>query len=437
LQSGRFPWLQSFVFQDGVDGIVFDTVSKITAEPPFDAYQFEGILSAIGGLLDRCLVYRREMLDLEEKATRRALEYRLFSEQMEPQKSIELAASIEAQRNIERSGQARAAREFGKAGKNEFVANGLRETASSSSESFNVAFAAEKERKAAVTAKWVALEKYQQALEARHSTSGNALNYEQRFNRIRAFFVEDLKLAYQKIRCLEKGADKFFDIKSPLKPPFAGVTSDGIGYLDYLVLYVRDLINQVEIEKEHEIEFEHTVYLHQGRWLADGTVFIRIPDQATWISYLEPNGTGLIPFDLSQNEFPSSLSRLRISALGLSWASPDPDKTSEKLKGFSAVVFPPQALNLFSGSMQNRKPIILENFGLTDRSTKLTAYDSINNVSPSGAWRIQMSSNVGYPDITPRRRFGNDAASFKDLKLHLRLKAVASSDASQWTKFSW
>jgi hypothetical protein len=210
LSKPEFDWLSAFEGDVSVDSIVYDVTSKLLhVEPPYDPYQIETLVSSASSLLDRCLTYRREMYDLEERAVRRALEYQLFNDQYDAQLNIELAASLEDQRELERDAQLAGSTAF-KNATGDALAPGFAAITDGSAQSSQKAVEAEKARKAWVNKKWEKLKDFQIALQGRHNTPGHSLNYGERFNRTRAFLEQDIAAAYQKAKCIELAAYEIF-----------------------------------------------------------------------------------------------------------------------------------------------------------------------------------------------------------------------------------
>jgi hypothetical protein len=342
LQQTQFDWLSDFAGDVSVDTIVHKVTSDfLSVEPPYDPYQIELLVSSASSLLDRCLTYRREMYDLEERAVRRALEYQLFNDQYEAQLNIELAPRIQTQRTLERDGQ-RAGYSAFKNANSDVLAAGFAAITDGGAKSSNEAIASEMERKQNVRTKWQKLKDFQETLQARHNTPGHSLNYGERYNRTRAFLEQDIAVAYQKTRCIELAAHEIFGIeRSSLKLD----EPSEFGYLDTLVTFLRTAIEELQNATKEEIDFEHIIPLHFGRAKSGRNSVV---DDAPWNAALgnPGGGNGRLSFSL-KNEFPNAVSRLRVRGIGLSvlWLPDIPDSQS-RLRAISAVIFPPEVKNL-------------------------------------------------------------------------------------------
>jgi hypothetical protein len=432
ISQGTFSWLECFRDDVSVDLIVYNTTNNLRAiTPSYDPYQIESLISSVSTILDRCLVYRREMYDLEEQAVRRALEYQLFLDQYNAQLNIELAPRIETQRSIESQGQQQAYNNFSTESPPSGLSTGFASIAQASSRSAQEAVTGEQERKQNVQTKWEALKTFQNRLQHRHQTPGNPLNYCERYNRTKAFLVQDIGTAYQKIKCITVGIKKLFDLDFPLEDPFE------YGYLDYLVSYIRkNVIENVEIATLNEVDFEHVVSIKQKRVLnPNGANIYQLVPNPVYDAAIAPSGNGLLSFSLA-NEFPAAVQRLRLKAVGVSIISENATDLGNRMRSVAVALFPPQTENLFlPGNFITRSPIIIEKVGIFDPNvTKLVSGSSFNNIDPRGDWKIQVSSNLIFPDINPH---GRNPINVQEIKLHLKLTSILAHDTSAWSDLSW
>ncbi|MBY3575472.1 hypothetical protein HFN65_31530 [Rhizobium laguerreae] len=429
--SSAYGWLKDFKDSQSVDELVFKFTNSISKEPlTYDPYQIEALLSSVSTLLDRCLVYRRELFDLEEQAVKRALEYDLFRQQLDAQKNIELATHVESQRQKEKSGQDNAAKAFAEIGAGD-LGKGFSLISEASSQSSGIAIGGEQDRKRHVEAKWTALADYQQTLQARHETPGHALNYTERANRIRSYLEQDISIAYRKSRSIDYGQERIFNIVERLKPPKRE------RYLDYLVSYIREAINKIELKAMDEIEFEHVVSIHQPRAKNPGgkAKFEHMDDENWKMALNAKEGDGEIGCDL-QIEFPSTIKRLRVRGISASMLVESPDDPVARQRTCAIVVFPPRPSEWpteIEEHLKDRTPVIIEHIGPADQRPAPTRYVSINNLDPRGSWRIQVSTNLLWAD---GKVHGRSETHIKDIKLHFNLLAtVASPDDTAWKEF--
>ena len=429
----KYPFLSAFQSDLTVDQIVYNVTNPLlNIVPLYDPYQIENLIASASSLLDRCLSYRREMYSLEEQAVRRALEYQLYKDQRAAQYAIELSARAETQRLDEKNGQLDAASKFNGVVDKEPLASGFGAISSAAALSLGEAVTAEQERKNNVDIKWKAGDAYQQALEDRHAAPGNALNYSERFDRIRGLLEQDIAVAYQKTKCVSLGAKRIFGVSLSLDAPTQ------LAYLDILVKYIRDVINLIEQATVSETDFEHVVSLHQLRALRGTPNTSQLIDDTHWKAMFP--SPGLVSFSLDK-EFPPAVGNLRLRAIGLSFVTSDPEKPDTHLRSICAAVFPPETPEFFGDGKgwDPRGPVIFERVPIYDpNNVRYVQVPSIYNIDPrmvhDQGWQILLSSNAIFPD-------GSAKASadlfVKDIKLHMRLSGILSTNTSDWSTLSW
>jgi hypothetical protein len=404
-----------------------DALTPISQQrPPYDPYQIEQFLADISTLIDRCLVYQRQYIDLDTLATKTMFDDKLFLDQADSLKSIELAESIEEQRRAERTQQAIAAGKFWTSSGDRWLA--LAEVAGN-----DEAIKGEMDRKKAVRLKWDYLQTYMAEFRERYKAPGNSFNWEERADRILTFYRADIREAYQKARATQKALDSICGLSTSLPE----LKSSDI--LKDLVVWNREAITQFEIFREADIEFEMTVFIRQPT--ADGS---RLKSDAEFEEVMR--GAGEITLDLS-DYFPASPAAqfLRVRGVGMSMSMSgnlSADLHRLKLYRLSAIVFPPSVREFFPSTVSAstalpsptwvpRSPSIVSNVSITDPSTPVRYVTgvNINNVDPRGIWKIKVSRNLGYPD-TERRQLSPEVT---DIKLHLLLAGQLSADLARWS----
>ncbi|MGE0120634.1 MAG: hypothetical protein AB7S71_24765 [Dongiaceae bacterium] len=442
LAAGMYPWLKEFQEKPGggefasadqiVDKLIFEQVDPQKYEPEYDPYLVEDLVNSIGPLLERCATYRREMYDLQGFAYKQASDYTLFNEQLDALRNLELAEELERIRANDKVGQEKAASEF--EGDTSPISKGYMQLALTSSAAAGISEQAEKERKMLILKKWEAAKRYQDALQDRHTTPGHALNYGERFRKMRKYLIQDITVAYDKLRCLDKGLRQVFKAVPELKLPDLPNPHAG-DYLGDVVVWLRDVIDRLERGLTSEIEFDHTVSLTQPRRYQNKPLTPLIQWKA-WQTAMAPAGTGTIEFSLA-NEFSAAIKNLRLRGLGLSMSTKDPDHASKRLYRMYVMVFPPDVTNLFSAnSFRNRPPVIFDDVALTDPNSNaaIKVTEPIMNIDPrERSWKLQVSSNWFYPDGTSRPR---SFEYFYDVRLHMRLRATVDGSPEAWKELS-
>lgn len=420
-----------------VDQIIFDELSKHTGVPPYDPYLVENLINATVKLLDRCLGYRTALYDIEGIACKQALDYKLFKDQLPFLKTIELAKHIKDQNDVLKTGNEDAAKSFAK--DKAPLNQGFSQVATATANSSDKGAKGEGDRQTAVENKWTKAEEYQAALQARHSAKGHALNFAERFENIRVLLVQDVGIAYDKMRCIEEGANEIFRDAPVTIPKLPSPSADD--YLGKMLYWIRSLIDELEKGLSAEFEFVHVVHLHTPRINHKRKTKQLIKDPV-WNAAMVPAGSGLLTFDLKiANEFPSGFfSHLRLSGIGVAYSKDFIEGGQLSYNRLSAVVFPPPGAKFFSGSSAPRSPVILESVSTIDKdfASKLTSADSIQNIDPRGPWSILVSPNIGFCDSTARLiQAGPLVQQVTDIKLLLKIRAIASSAPRDWAGFDY
>jgi hypothetical protein len=422
IDSNKYPWLGFSAPNWGVDELIYNALHPIV-DSPYDAYQIEALISSAGMLLDRCVVYRQQMYDLEVAGVKWALDYQLYSDLKGDLQVIELAKWIEEQHKEEKQGQQDAKTAF-QGGAGQPLPDGFAALANKNFDALGKAITGETDRKKAVDGKWKTMDAYQLVLQDRHTTPGSAFNYWERYQNIGVFLEQDVKIAYKKIISINSVLKEIYGIDPVFDTPSR---ANYINYVGYLIGYLRKMIDDIEIATKDEVEFDHIVYLHQWRHLGGAGNYQRITDVA-WGTLMA--GQGLIAVDLT-DEFKDVFDgRIRVRAIGLSMSTDDPGNPTTRAKRAIAAVFPPP-----SSDGKPRAPIVMEEIGVTiPGNVKLVSCSQVMNIDPRGPWKIQLSANFGWADNAPHARIGADPL---DIKLHLRLRTFLKRDFHAWGALGW
>ena len=427
LNSGRYPWL-SYFGTPLDERIKTQLATTISRAPAYDCYDVDSWLSDVSGLLDRCLVYRREYNDLQATAIKTALDYDLFLKNLPTSISLEKLEYIADQRKAEVDGQQLTHDAFQGAG--DPLAAGFAAAATGNQTSAQKAYDGEINRTSLVEQKWQAIERYQTNLELQHSDAGNPLNFAGRAMSVAAFLLEDLGEAYDKSRSIEKGIAQVYGIdigRQDTKLPNVNVT----GVLDELVHWLRRVIRLVQLVQWKEIEFEHVVYGAQPIPKKLGPPYVLVRNL---ITLLASNADGILTFDLGRADYfgnTGSIENLRVKAVGVSltditWAP-----------RYACIVFPPAQIDPFTPTdTVPRTPIIIENVEATPKGMRvpLSSSPSIRNVNPKGIWQVQVSRNFS---LEARADVLTRPIGIQDVRLHLLLVGSPSHNISDWADFWW
>jgi len=242
--AATYGWLTPLVVS--IDSITAAALTPFAdKDPQYDPYQVEDHLEEISRLLDNCLAYRREIYELQGMATKTALEYELFSKQFDSLKKLDRADGIRKQLDAQRPHDSDATTAFADAG--------FKAMARATLAGLNSQMDWETARMGFVDTKWQMLDQYQRALNARHSEPGNALNYVERFDRVLAFYKDDITQAYVLSRAASAGLGLLSEIKAELPP------IEGVQYLDKLIQWNRAAIKQYNNFRRNDLQCEITI----------------------------------------------------------------------------------------------------------------------------------------------------------------------------------
>lgn len=365
-------------------------------DPSHDPYQVEDHLEEIGRLLDNCLAYRREIYELQAQATKTALEYELFSKQLDALKKLEIAEGVAKQLAAQRGHYTNAVAGFTEVG---FKAN------SSASLAATVAgLAWEEQRTGLVKTKWELVEQYQKSLNARHSESGNALNYVERFNRVLAFYKEDVTTAYELARAVSAGLRIVADINTSLPP------INNNNYLDKLIEWNRAVVKQFNKFHREDVQSEITIPLRHLSSL-----------RTNYSDQMKEDGAGELQFDLT-DYFNAGIKNLRLKGVALSFGVNSPEGTALAFQHVGAVIVPPNTIDPFGAAPTEktipRHPLLVQ-AAIGNRSVPVEYVSSTNtnNVNPRGQWTIIVSKKIIVSDGEDRPK--RTEAKFKNFYLHL------------------
>jgi hypothetical protein len=255
--SANSPWLTVVPLVDDLSKELDQKISDVDKEIspgsklPYDELRYESLLADASSLIDRCLAYRREYSDLVAQALRQALEYDLFSKQRGALKDLEIAEWLRTQKKSEVEGQRVVQQVF--ANSEGVLEKGFAASAKLAADIAQGFVNQEDEsgaRRAAISNKWTALEYYQRTLNDLHQADGQAMNYGQRANRIKALLVEDFTQAYRKAKIAAGGLDKIMDVNIALTR-----TVHAMAPLDDVTMWLRQLIEAYDRKTSHDSEY--------------------------------------------------------------------------------------------------------------------------------------------------------------------------------------
>jgi hypothetical protein len=245
-----------------IDDIIFDVASNLPSgadKPFYDPCNVEDLLYSAGARLERCVTYRREANELAIIGVKAELDYKTYNDLKTSENAAQKAALRVAQSKNEKDGFKSAAEQFGNAP----LAAGFRAQARTISASAEITAEAETARSSLIDTRRAILDELNESMHARLGAPGSAHNFGDRWLRVVMLLKQDILIGYQKLIAAELGAKKFFntDLRKFRQLPTPWKSKDnaahgGIGFLDELVLWIRELLDLIDRHKQLEIDAE-------------------------------------------------------------------------------------------------------------------------------------------------------------------------------------
>jgi hypothetical protein len=249
------PWLKDF--PPPLDA----TLAEIAAargriSPRIDDFaHFEVLLRDASKLLDRCLAYRREYLDLAVRAIQASREDAFQDDVNATMRAIDVAAWDEQTREAQSAAQAEVKKVFD-ASKAD-LAPGLSASAEAAIETAKAASAANDIRTKLIADKWDKSEAYRAASRELRRSPGSPLAYSERATRIAALLAEDFAEAVDKMLASADGLNRAYGLA------LDQAVVDADKPLESAVNWTRDAIRSWEALQSVTIEAEVQVLLRQ------------------------------------------------------------------------------------------------------------------------------------------------------------------------------
>lgn len=372
-------------------------------------------LRDVSAHLDRVLSYRREMYEMEIQAVRAGCDYALERDQSKDELDLALIRLRRRQNTDERTAQQKAAAAFGDGD----AGAGLKQTALGKAARL-AQDADDGDAEARLMQEmYVRNCVYRESYWLRHNEGGNAHNYKERAERLLVLLQQDKYFAEWKCKALDLGFRAIYG-----RPPKAVLEANAS--VDELVIWVRNLFEDIAIEDEAESEFELTLPLVQP---ISGKSLITARQWDTAMASSGTSGLLTLPFELTAAHFPGRV-RLRRLALSHGVITKEMSSGFDKTAVYEAyaryrgeVTPPPQAV----GSVAyKRPPITLGGITVYGAPLEYAEGPEVTNLNPVGRWTVNVRTQ---PTSTKDRAVvgllhGVDGETpWQDLKLHMRLKA--------------
>jgi len=453
------PWITNvFVDDKLLYEYIRDAVNDVKdKDPPYNPYLYESLMADVSAALDRCLAYRRECAGLESQAVNRALEYELFQKTSNTDALLnalltDTSSLSEAQKGQDQTGKALAK-----------VSDNLKNLApayTGAAKATGKAIENEDKKRKALGERLKSLTDYQEALQRRHTTTGHALNYGERRDRVIQLITQEIKEAYQKAIAARAGLITQLGLtesKDYAFPVPVGKDSDS-DLLDRFVLWARDMIRSYEIYSEDEITFEMVVPLgspyyndfqspqNERHFYTHDQLKGELSSNSRTGGLLTINLKDAFPAVLRANAAEKYEPNVRLRGIGLSAGT---TKEIDPTYSWSGVIVLPtqptpyESVSLPGASVDRdrssrvitRPPVVLGRIFpyRFDATPALSSGEEVWNADPGAGptliyIQLMARGGAGYLD-KPR---GYDF--IEDLKLHLRLAARPNRDVTEWQK---
>ena len=393
---------------------------------PDDAYfplLIETHLRDVSGHLDRILAYRREMQELEILAVRAAADYALERDQSKDEHDLALIRLRKPQNLTEKAAQEKAAKAFGNSSAD--LESGFREIAAGSAVRLGQDLSDTDSETQLMVAMYNRKRDYQDQYMRRHTEPGNAHNFAERAEILLSLLLQDKFFAEAKCRALAAGFKAVYG-----RDPQAKLAASPS--IDELVMWVRNLFEDIGIEDEKESDFDLVVPLVQPLDAASGLV--KPADFKRAIESSVSSGQLLLKFSLAQKDLLGRrnvrLRRLAVTygtAMGINPQGIDRDAAYEAYCRYRGEITPPR--KAIGKIAYDRPPITLGTISRFGGPVEFADGPEVVNLDPIGDWTLLVRPNpVTKEDRQTSLLFGSDGSTrWADVKLHLRLRAKGGS----------
>jgi hypothetical protein len=417
-------------FVKTVDELAAEMLQSEPSVPPYhhNPLLVEPLLADLAELLDRCTASRMRASELEIAAVEQALTREMVEQLSSLQRRAnedESMASMYAQLADEES-QAAASFEDPN---HEPVTAGLGARARASAGAARNLREVERARSVQARDRLEIMTRHWMSLYARSEQAGSAHNFCERFDRVVAFFLEDLRVAYRKALSIRDGLRIVYGIDHPL-PEVAAPR-----FIDALMMWCRAALT--ELDRSADEDFTSTVLVpvvfgapllldsrtRRGALVSPAAFNAALQTHAEWADV-----TFQIPAEFFDH---LSFARLRAIALSVSYAT-QPDELEERR---GELVFwmnlQPPPFVAPHGGMYQRPPLAFRNVRAHPDENRLdwisgSAVFNLNPASP-GSWTLQIHRgllDLHRPDVHLRNQ---EERAPLNVSLHFSVVARAPS----------
>ena len=375
--------------------------------------------------MERCLVIRREIRELEILAVKSAVDYELFVKTSALDEEMETLKLLIPAKDKERKGHEAAVAEFGKTTSTD---RGFGAISDGRAAGLAEEIVSAKRLETLIQGRWKDVRDYQAAYHERFNEAGNAHNYGERAANLHKIFTKEVTEAAERAIALASGIKSIYSWATDPLPNKLDLAA-----LDDFALWLIDVRKGMALLSERETPFDLVVPLVQP-WAGKGVSLMTQSDFDTAIK----SGVGnpvTLKFTIDKNVFFGQ--DVRLMGVGLAFGNKyglipasgiDSIQTADGFVRLAATVVTPAQLSP-DGNRYNRPPITLGNVSL-HQSGQPTAYAegvNVENVNPTGDWEIRLHPWVVWKDANPQKLSdGILTERIRDLKLMFRAYAPAT-----------
>jgi hypothetical protein len=420
--QGELDWLNAFVVtaDEQISATLKEVKGDLNGAVPFKPLLVEMLLGDVAALLDRAAAYRKEAAELEVSAVTAAIEHHLAGVTIDKEEKLSLLALAEDPDALEKKGALASATEFSKG--TAPLELGLAAYTQGRSDSLASQNNNNLARQELVKERAAISRERRTRLLDRLLAPGSALNFRERYERTLSLLREDVKDAYVRMICAHSGLTRLMDIQTPVPPP----TTERP--LEALISWTRSAMRTVEQRAERETEVDILIPFRQPK-LTDTPL---VPE-ALWNAQMADGADGAFEIKLSSQDFLKGLESPRIVQLGVSYVMKgNADQVAVRSQSISLKVFlPEQPLKIGGMDLAYRQPPLLfanvTPFGQGE--PQWVSGMPVKNADPRGTWKFMVGPRVLGLSAGKTTRIN----IIEDLRLHLRLLALASPDPGKWS----
>lgn len=396
-------WLKEF--STPIDTLIAEILGGVDVTPLiYDPCAFDAHLVSASERLDVCLMRRRDIVELLDRAVRQNLDIALFEQLRIQDDKLDSSSSLQGQTELAKTSSMAAAAAFGKG--DDAVAKGLRASADGAVSVATDTATRDQERIAALQSRASLQREHYERLASFSETPGHPINYEHRVKRVMTLLADDITDAYQKLVATHAGMKACMDIDLPLpriEPISQNVKSEGklrwepTNVLDALILWTREAARRIERSAAKEVTVTLQVPLVQKMsrdGAADPTSFVETTAKFhEAFGGKEDKGDGLFLFELNDEAFPG-MDKVRLTAIGATILPKDSAafKLNESTGCRVLVDAPERKDGRDSYEGAPKRSILL---GIANREMAgLAVADAIRNADPRGTWRVKVLRGI-------------------------------------------